>query len=118
MATDGIKNENFAGRILCTETVTDAKGKKFTAYVIEARPPWFFGIQPHKVMRRYREFRKLKLDLVKTFGKDALKGWVCHACVRACVRYAATVAGGHLLSTLCVCVHMCMRCACRVACAN
>lgn len=49
----GIKNENFAGVILESRTIQDAKGKKYTAYVIEVKPPWFFGVLPHKVMRRY-----------------------------------------------------------------
>eukprot|EP00038_Savillea_parva_P029446 m.71210 g.71210 ORF g.71210 m.71210 type:complete len:459 (-) comp8693_c0_seq1:205-1581(-) len=62
------QNETFMGRIKDTSAVVVGK-KKFTMYLVEVTPPWFYNVPSYTVHRRYREFLALYKDVCAVFGK-------------------------------------------------
>mmetsp|Transcript_11028 Transcript_11028/g.32957 ORF Transcript_11028/g.32957 Transcript_11028/m.32957 type:complete len:473 (+) Transcript_11028:3-1421(+) len=67
MATQDSQNETFLGRI--KDAVPVAEKKKFTVYLIEVTPPWFYNVPSYTIHRRYREFLALYKELCVVFGK-------------------------------------------------
>ena len=46
---------------------------RFTVYLIEVTPPWFYNVPSYTVHRRYREFFALYKEMVKVFGKGQVR---------------------------------------------
>lgn len=66
------QNDHYMGSVVDARLGKDDKGKKYTSYVVDVKPPWFYHSENYKICRRYREFHALHSGLVKTFGKNEI----------------------------------------------